>query len=96
MLFQVQISVRLPHGADMEEISKLSATEIELAKKLQRDGKWRHIWRIPGQWANISIFNVGDTEELDRILHSLPLFPYMEIKILPLCRHPASIEDVRD
>jgi muconolactone D-isomerase len=95
MLFQVQITVRPPHGVDREEISALSATEIELAMKLQREGKWRHIWRIPGQWANVSIFDVDDTEELDRILHSLPLFPYMEIKILPLCRHPASIEDAR-
>jgi muconolactone D-isomerase len=95
MLFQVQITIRVPHDADKEMIKALSAAEVELAKKLQREGKWRHIWRVPGKWANISIFDVNDAEELDQLLHSLPLFPYMKLNILALCRHPASIEDVR-
>lgn len=95
MLFQVQITIRVPHGADKEEIKALSAAEVEQAKALQREGKWRHIWRIPGKWANISIFDVEDADELHRILSSLPLFPYMEIDTLALCRHPASIEDSR-
>lgn len=95
MLFHVRITVCPPPGVDEEKIRALSATEVELAKKLQRDGKWRHIWRVPGQWANISVFDVGDAEELDRLLRSLPLFPFMRIKVLPLCRHPASIEDLQ-
>ena len=95
MLFQVQIIVRVPHDADMAKIGALSATEIERAKALQRAGKWLHIWRIAGKWANISIFNVDSTDELHEILSSLPLFPYMEIAVTALCRHPASIEDVQ-
>ncbi|OUL77812.1 muconolactone Delta-isomerase family protein [Paraburkholderia hospita] len=92
MLFQVQIVVHIPHGADMTAIKALSMEEIEVAKTLQRAGKWLHIWRIAGKWANISIFNVGDTDELHEILSSLPLFPYMEIEVTALCRHPASVE----
>jgi muconolactone D-isomerase len=95
MLFQVQIVVRIPHGADMAAIKALSAEEIELAKGLQRSGKWLHIWRVAGKWANISIFNVDDTDELHAILSSLPLFPYMEVEVTALCRHPASIEDAQ-
>jgi muconolactone D-isomerase len=94
MLFQVQITVRVPHDADMAKIKALSADEIERAKALQCSGKWLHIWRIAGRWANISIFNVDNTDELHEILSSLPLFPYMEIDVTALCRHPASIEDV--
>jgi muconolactone D-isomerase len=93
MLFQVQVTVRVPHDADMAKIKALSAEEIELAKALQRAGKWLHIWRIAGKWANISVFNVDSTDELHGILSSLPLFPYMEIEVTALCRHPASIED---
>ena len=92
MLFQVQIVVHIPHGADMATIKALSMEEIEIAKTLQRAGKWLHIWRIAGKWANISIFSVGDTDELHEILSSLPLFPYMEIEVTALCRHPASVE----
>jgi muconolactone D-isomerase len=95
MLFQVQIIVRVPHNADMAKIGALSATEIERAKALQRAGKWLHIWRVAGKWANISIFDVDSIDELHEILSSLPLFPYMEIAVTALCRHPASIEDAR-
>jgi muconolactone D-isomerase len=95
MLFLVQVTVRVPHDADKDAIKALSATEVELAKGLQREGKWRHIWRIAGKWANISIFDVNDAEELHQILSSLPLFPYMDLEITALCRHPASIEELR-
>jgi muconolactone D-isomerase len=92
MLFQVQITVRVPHYVDREQIRALSAAETELARDLQRKGKWLHIWRIAGKWANTSIFNVDDADELHDILSSLPLFPYMEIEVTALSRHPASIE----
>ena len=92
MLFQVQITVKVPPGVGREEIHELSAIEIELAKKLQHEGRWLHIWRIAGKWASISIFKVDDADQLHDILSSLPLFPYMEIEVVALSRHPASIE----
>ncbi|MEA3092770.1 MAG: muconolactone D-isomerase [Caballeronia sp.] len=95
MLFQVQITVRVPHDADMAAVNALSMDEIELAKALQRAGKWLHIWRVAGKWANTSIFKVDDADELHEILRSLPLFRYMEIEVTALCRHPASIEEAR-
>jgi muconolactone D-isomerase len=91
MLFQVAMTIRIPHDADQAKIKKLSAAEIELARKLQHEGKWRHIWRVAGKWANISIFDVSDTAELHEILTSLPLFAYMDVTVTPLCAHPASI-----
>jgi muconolactone D-isomerase len=36
---------------------------------------------------------VTDGAELHEILTSLPVYPYMEIKVTALCAHPASIED---
>ena len=93
MLCYVEIVVRIPHDVDSEKIKVLSAAEVERAKTLQREGKWLHIWRIVGKWANISVFNVKDGAELHEILTSLPLYPYMEIKVIALCTHPASIEN---
>ena len=93
MLFQVQIAIRVPPDADMEQIRALSATEIEMARNLQRQGKWLHIWRVTGKWANTSIFRVNDADELHEILTSLPLFRYMDIEVIALNRHPASIEE---
>jgi muconolactone D-isomerase len=92
LLFHVEIVVEIPHDVNSEKIKPLSAAEVERAKALQREGKWLHIWRIVGQWANISIFNVKDGAELHEILTSLPLYPYMKIKVTALCAHPASLE----
>jgi len=45
------------------------------------------------RYANVSIFDVSGAEELHDILSTLPLFPFMEITVSPLCRHPSSIRD---
>ena len=49
------------------------------------------MWRIAGQYANVSIFDVQDNAELHDILSGLPLFPFMDITVTPLLRHPSAI-----
>ncbi|WP_112300465.1 muconolactone Delta-isomerase, partial [Leclercia adecarboxylata] len=62
-------------------------------QRLQREGKWPHIWRVVGQYANVSIFDVADNQELHDILTALPLYPWMVINVQPLCAHPSSIHN---
>jgi muconolactone D-isomerase len=92
MLFHVGITVRIPHGADANEIQQLSAREHERAKELQLQRKWLHLWRVAGKFANISVFNVDSPAELHEILNSLPLYPFMEVEVTALCRHPGALE----
>lgn len=91
MLFHVRMTVELPASMPADEASRLKADEKALAQRLQEEGKWRHLWRIAGQYANVSIFDVAGNEELHALLTSLPLFPYMQIEVVPLCRHPSSV-----
>lgn len=93
MLFQVEMVVRLPVDMPTAQADALKKTERELAQSLQRSGKWRHLWRIAGQYANVSIFDVDSVDELHQLLTSLPLFPYMDIEVTALCRHPSSIHE---
>jgi muconolactone D-isomerase len=93
MLFHVRMDVRLPHDLPQEKADSLKQVERERARELQRQGKWRHLWRVAGRYANISVFDVGGAQELHDILSTLPLFPFMEISVEPLCRHPSSIHD---
>ncbi|PHV20732.1 muconolactone delta-isomerase [Janthinobacterium sp. BJB446] len=93
MLFHVRMNVNLPVSMPAEQAAQLKQTERELAQRLQHEGKWRHLWRIAGQYANISVFDVDSVEELHNLLTSLPLFPYMQIDVMPLCRHPSSVRD---
>ncbi|MDK7178466.1 muconolactone Delta-isomerase family protein, partial [Micrococcus luteus] len=38
-----------------------------------------------------SVFDVESNDELHDILSKLPLFPFMEIKVTPLAKHPSAI-----
>lgn len=93
MLFHVQMEVRLPHGMPDEEASVLKRAERERAQQLQRESKWRHLWRVAGRYANVSIFDVSGPQELHEILSGLPLFPFMDVTVAPLCRHPSSVHE---
>ncbi|WP_111498032.1 MULTISPECIES: muconolactone Delta-isomerase [Marinobacter] len=93
MLFKVEMTVNLP--ADMPEATAadIKAREKAYAQELQTQGKWRHLWRISGSYANVSVFDVADNAELHQLVSSLPLFPYMDINVTALCRHPSSIHE---
>ncbi|MBR1221067.1 muconolactone Delta-isomerase [Bradyrhizobium sp. U87765 SZCCT0131] len=91
MLFQVEMNVEIPQGIAPEVVAQLKDTERLRAQELQRSGQWRHLWRIAGRYANISIFDVESNEALHDILSTLPLFPFMRVTVTPLCRHPSSV-----
>lgn len=93
MLFHVKMTVKLPVDMDPAQAARLKADEKALAQGLMREGKWRHLWRIAGLYANYSVFDVASIDELHDTLMSLPLYPYMEIEVDALCRHPSSIRD---
>jgi muconolactone D-isomerase len=92
MLFHVTMVVRIPYDVDAGRTAQLSALEHDRATELQLRGKWLHLWRIAGRYANVSIFDVESPAELHEILSSLPLNPFMEVEVTALCRHPGSLE----
>jgi muconolactone D-isomerase len=91
MLYHVKMDVNIPRDipADTVEASKIA--EKKRATELQEAGKWPHLWRIVGQYSNISILDVASNDELHELLSSLPLFPYMTLQVTPLAKHPSSI-----
>ncbi|MCA3182461.1 MULTISPECIES: muconolactone Delta-isomerase [unclassified Cupriavidus] len=91
MLFMVEMTVRIPHSLDPQVADKIKAEEKAYSQQLQRDGKWRHLWRVAGQYANVSIFDVKDADELHTILTALPLYPYMEMQVTALAQHSSAI-----
>ena len=93
MLFQVRMDVNIPKDMTAETAAEIKAVETAYSHDLQRQGKWRHIWRITGQYSNTSIFDVESNEELHNILQGLPLYPYMNIEVMALNRHPSSIHE---
>ncbi len=93
MLFKVEMTVNIPSSLPSAEVEAIKAKEKAYSQRLQREGKWPHIWRVVGQYANVSIFDVADNQELHDILTTLPLYPWMAISVQPLCAHPSSIHN---
>lgn len=93
MLFHVEMQVRIPPTLDPALAERLKQEERAIAQALQRSGVWRHLWRLVGCYANVSIFDVESPAQLHDILSTLPLFQYMEITVRALCRHPSCIVD---
>ena len=91
MLYLVNMEVNLPPDMPVEQANQIKAEEKDYAQKLQRSGKWRHLWRVVGEYANVSVFDVADHDELHTLLSNLPLFPYMRIKVTALAQHPSAI-----
>ncbi|MGG7100328.1 muconolactone Delta-isomerase [Rhodococcus sp. 24CO] len=91
-LFHVRMDVDIPRDLDPVVRAETVATEKAYSQDLQRRGKWVHLWRIVGQFSNISIFDVESADELHEILWNLPLFPYMSIEVMPLTQHGSSIK----
>lgn len=91
MLFAVRMDVSLPRDLDPTEREETLARERAYSQELQRSGEWAHIWRIVGEYANLSIFEVESPERLHEILSGLPLFEFMTIEVTSLVRHPSAI-----
>ena len=58
MLYCVQMDVRVPRDVDPAVFDRLKVEEKAQSEALQRSGKWRHLWRVTGRYANISVFDV--------------------------------------
>jgi muconolactone D-isomerase len=91
MLYLVHMIVNIPSTLPPEEAARIKAEEKAYSQQLQRTGKWPHLWRVVGEYANYSVFDVAGNDELHDTLCKLPLFPFMEITVTALAKHPSSI-----
>jgi muconolactone D-isomerase len=91
MLYLVRMDVNIPRDLPAEEANEIKAREKAYSQDLQRDGRWKSIWRVVGEYANYSIFDVASNDELHQLLQGLPLFPFMKIEVTPLATHPSAI-----
>ena len=56
MLFCVEMTVKIPLDSDPVKWMKLNVPKKSVLWKLQKSGKWPHLWRVTGKYSNISIF----------------------------------------
>jgi muconolactone delta-isomerase len=89
MEFLVSIAVEWPPDGDPEKKQLLIGKEGKRANELAEAGTIRRLWRIPGRWANVGLWEAEDATALHEALVSLPLYPWLDIDVQPLARHPS-------
>ncbi|MDX6592686.1 MAG: hypothetical protein QOJ13_1882 [Gaiellales bacterium] len=88
MEFLVHISVAMPADMPKQEWEALVAAERDRGLELVASGNIKSIWRIPGGWKNVGIWEAADATELDELLSSLPAYPWITADVTALAIHP--------
>ena len=88
MEFLVRIEISWPPDKPVAERERIFSEELEAGQRLAHAGQLRRLWRIPGRWANWSLYEVQDATELHAALTTLPLYPWMDIEVHALAEHP--------
>ncbi|MFV2062069.1 MAG: muconolactone Delta-isomerase [Chloroflexota bacterium] len=88
MEFLLHIKVTFPADGDPAEKDRRIKAEGVRARELAADGTIKRIWRVPGQWANWSIWQGADATAIHEAVTSLPMWPYLDVEVHPLADHP--------
>lgn len=87
--FLVEITTTVPEGTDPAEVDRLRAAEAVRAGELVAQGHLYRLWRPVGELRSIGVWCADDEAELrEKVLGSLPLWPWMTAVVTPLQSHP--------
>ena len=88
MEFLVRIDVHLPPDMPADDRRRLLELETARGNQLIAEGTLARIWRIPGRLSNWSLYSAEDANAVHAAVTSLPLWPYMDVRVEPLATHP--------
>lgn len=86
--FLVNIKIHWPHDLDETVVERLSIEERAMAARLAKAGHLSRMWRVPGRRENWGLWRAENVTELHEIISGLPVWPYMEVTVEPLAKHP--------
>lgn len=93
MEFLVLIRIQWPEDMDPGFKKKISLEERKHAAKLAKRGHLVRMWRVPGRRENWGLWRASDATELHQVISGLPVWPWMDVTVHPLCQHPVDPED---
>lgn len=89
MEFLVRITIEWPTDASEEKRLEVVERESVRAAELADSGHLVRLWRTADGWGNVGVWSATEATELQGLLSSLPLYPWMHIDIEPLANHPS-------
>jgi len=87
--FLTTFVTEVPEGTPDRTVAETEAREAERAKELAGQGHLRRLWKLPGRGRALGLWQAAGPAELQTILRSLPLDPWMTVQTTPLTLHPS-------
>jgi muconolactone delta-isomerase len=81
--------IDVPEGTPDRAVEETEAREAERAEELAGQGHLRRLWRLPGRGRSLGLWQAASPAQLQAILRSLPLDPWMTVQTTPLTPHPS-------
>jgi muconolactone delta-isomerase len=79
----------VPEGTPDRTVEETEALEAERAKELAGQGHLRRLWALPGRERALGLWQAAGPAELQAMLRTLPLDPWMTVQTTPLTPHPS-------
>jgi muconolactone D-isomerase len=86
-LVMINSNVMTANISDEKRLELIKA-ERRRGAELVEAGTILNMWRVPGQAANVTIWQAPDLDTLHELIISVPLWPYMKVEVTPLVTHP--------
>jgi muconolactone delta-isomerase len=88
MEFLVTFTVAVPPGTADQTVEDTNAREAQAARDLVEQGHLLRLWALP-DGRPLGLYQAGDAAQMQAILESLPLAPWMTMDTTPLSPHPS-------
>jgi muconolactone delta-isomerase len=87
--FLTTFQVDFPDGTPAGGAADARAREAARARELASQGHLLRLWALPGQDRALGLWQARDGAEMQAIVDSLPLTPWMTTQVTPLSEHPS-------
>jgi muconolactone delta-isomerase len=79
----------VPAGTLQSAVAQAEAGEKRRTAELGQQGHLLRLWRLPEAGHALGLWRAADPAELQELLRTLPLDPYMTVDTTPLTNHPS-------
>jgi len=81
--------IAVPDGTPETVVTDAEAREARRVKELAGQGHLRRLWALPGQGRSLGLWQAASPAEMQAMLRSLPLDPWLTVQTTPLTPHPS-------
>lgn len=95
MLFLLECEVKGAVPQPQEQFLEIGMKNVETLIHYKKQGKIVAGGAMAGRKGSYAIFDVDSIEELQRLVTQLPMFPFMEVELIPLISWEQTLESVK-